>query len=162
MQAIVYTSNTGYTAAYAALIGEKLGLPVYPAKEARKTLPAGTEILYLGWLCAGTVKGYARVAKRYTLCAVCGVGLGDTGAQTEAVRKAANIPATVPLFTLQGGMDYARLQGVNKWMIDMLTRMLESKTRTPEEEAMLSLIRKGGNYVGEAHLTELLAWYAAR
>ena len=100
--------------------------------------------------------------QRYTLCAVCGVGLGDTGSQTEAVRKTANIPATVPLFTLQGGMDYARLRGVNKWMIDMLTRMLESKTRTPEEEAMLALIRKGGNYVGEAHLTELLAWYEAR
>ena len=162
MQAIVYTSNTGHTAAYAALIGEKLGLPVYTAKAAWKVLPAGTKILYLGWLCAGTVKGYARVAKRYTLCAVCGVGLGDTGSQTEAVRKTANIPATVPLFTLQGGMDYARLRGVNKWMIDMLTRMLESKTRTPEEEAMLALIRKGGNYVGEAHLTELLAWYEAR
>ena len=160
MKAIVYTSNTGYTAAYAALLSDKTGLPAYTAEAAKKALPAGTEIIYMGWLCAGTVKGYPRAAKRYKVTAVCGVGLGDTGAQTDSVRKAAGIPAETPLFTLQGGMDHVRLRGINRFMINMLVKMLENKQRTADEEAMLALIKKGGNYVGEEHLAAVLEWYA--
>ena len=159
MNGIVYTSNTGYTAAYAALLGEKTGLPVYDLQTAKKALPKGAEIIYLGWLCAGNVKGYKAAAKRWQIAAVGGVCLGTTGSQTDTARKAAGIPADVPLFTMQGGMDYARLRGINRFMIKMLVKMLESKQRTPEEEAMLELIKKGGDYVGEEHLTDLLAWY---
>ena len=53
MEAIVYTSNTGSTARYAKLLGHELGIPVYSAAEAKKTLPAGAGIIYLGWIMAG-------------------------------------------------------------------------------------------------------------
>ena len=39
IQAIVYTSNTGYTAEYARMLGEKTGLPVLTLNEAKKSLP---------------------------------------------------------------------------------------------------------------------------
>ena len=58
---IVYTSNTGYTEKYAKLLGEQLGLPVFSAEQA-DSLPEGTEVLYLGWLMAGVVKGYKKAA----------------------------------------------------------------------------------------------------
>ena len=35
---IVYTSNTGYTAEYARLLGEKTGLPVYSLAEAEQKI----------------------------------------------------------------------------------------------------------------------------
>ena len=35
--AIVYTSNTGYTQQYAKLLGEKTGLPVYSLDEAMRS-----------------------------------------------------------------------------------------------------------------------------
>lgn len=54
MKAIVYTSNTGSTARYAELLGHETGLPVY-ASETRN-LPAGAEIIYLGWIMAGEIK----------------------------------------------------------------------------------------------------------
>ncbi len=38
MNAIVFTSNTGHTAKYAKILGEKTGLPVYSLKEAQKSL----------------------------------------------------------------------------------------------------------------------------
>jgi len=38
-KAIVYTSNTGYTAEYAKILGEKAGLPVYSLDEAEKNVP---------------------------------------------------------------------------------------------------------------------------
>ena len=54
--AIVYTSQTGFTARYAALLAERTGLPCRPLKEAA-ALPRGTAVIYLGWLCAGGIKG---------------------------------------------------------------------------------------------------------
>lgn len=160
IKAIVYTSHTGHTEAYAKMLAEKTGLPVTRLEEAPKILPKGTEIIYLGWLFAGNIKGYAKAAKRYGIRCVCGVGLGDTGAQDEAARKAAKVPDDIPVFTLQGGMDYTRLRGIHKFMIDMLTKMLTGKAdRTEEETQMLALIKAGGDYVDEAHLSGVLAWY---
>ena len=101
--AILYTSNTGHTRQYARMLGEKTGLPVYALEEGLSQLPSGCRIIYLGWIHASHVKGYSRAAKHCSVCAVCGVGLCDTGTQTSEVRKATAIPENIPLFTLQGG-----------------------------------------------------------
>ncbi len=157
--AIVYTSNTGYTARYAKMLGEKAGLPVYEYKEAI-ILGKGAPIIYLGWLMAGMVKGYAKAKKRYQICALVGVGLGDTGSQTESVKKANKLPETLPLFTVQGGMDHEKLRGIYKSMIDMLTKVMAGKkNKTKEEDAMLALLQKGGDYVSEKNLKDVLAFY---
>ena len=58
MKAIVYTSNTGSTARYAKLLGHETGLPVYTSETANRNLPAGAEIIYLGWIMASEIKGY--------------------------------------------------------------------------------------------------------
>lgn len=48
MEAIIYTSNTGSTARYAKMLSQELHLPVYSLEEAKKKVPAGAEIIYLG------------------------------------------------------------------------------------------------------------------
>ena len=111
--AILYTSNTGHTCQYAHLLGDRLGLSVYSLPDANKQLPKGSPVIYLGWLHASHVKGYSKAAKRFALCAVCGVGLCDTGTLTDQVRKATSIPVDIPLFTLQGGIDRGRLKGMD-------------------------------------------------
>ena len=105
IRAIIYTSNTGSTERYARLLAEQTGLPVCSLAEAKNTVPTGTEVVYLGWITAGTVKGYGGAAKRYQIRAVCAVGIGRTGTQTESVRKKAAVPADIPLFTLQGNFN---------------------------------------------------------
>lgn len=159
MNAIVYTSNTGYTFAYAKMLGEKLGVPVYNIKDARKMLPDDMEIIYMGWLFASDIKDYKKAAKRHKIKAVCGVGLGDTGSQIEEVRKKAGIPDDIPLFTLQGGMDFDKLRGINKFMIKMLIKVLDKKEKTEDEEKMLQLIKTGGSYVKEENLRDFISWY---
>ena len=157
--AIVYTSATGYTARYAALLSEKLALPVHTLADAEKSLPAGTPIIYMGWLMAGSVKDYKKAAKRFAIDAVIGVGLGDTGAQDDAARKACRLPADVPVFTVQGGMDLQKLHGPYKFAIKLLTKgMAAQKNRTPSEDRMLALLQKGGDYVSEKELSAVLAW----
>ena len=158
-KAIVYTSNTGYTARYAALLSEKLGVPAHTLSEAQKALPAGTPIIYMGWLMAGSVKGCRKAAKRFAIEAVIGVGLGDTGAQDEAARKSCGLPAEVPVFTVQGGMDINKLKGPYKLVIRMLTKAMASKKdATPGEARMAELLQAGGDFVSEKELAAVLAW----
>ncbi len=159
IQAIVYTSNTGFTARYAKLLGEKTGLPVYESEEGEKALPKGTAIVYFGWIMASSVKGYKKAAARYDIRALCAVGLCDTGALMTEVRKATGLPAETPLFTLQGGMDYSRLRGINRFMISMLRKgMAAKKDRTEDEERMYILVRDGGDFLREENLNGVLEW----
>lgn len=160
---IVYTSNTGYTAEYARLLGEKTGLPVYSLAEAEQKLAAGNRVIYLGWLMAGKVQGYKKAAKRYKVQAVCGVGMGGTGSQLQEVRKANAIPEKTPLFTLQGGFDIQKLSGVYKLMMTIMVRtagkgLAEKQDRTPDEDVMLEMLTQGGSRVSAENLAEVLAW----
>ena len=160
---IVYTSNTGYTAEYARLLGERTGLPVYSLAEAERKLAAGNRVIYLGWLMAGKVQGYKKAVKRYKVQAVCGVGMGGNGSQLQEVRKANAISEKTPLFTLQGGFDIQKLSGVYKLMMTIMIKtagkgLAEKQDRTPEEDVMLDMLTQGGSRVSAENLAEVLAW----
>ena len=160
IKAIVYTSNTGMTREYAELLSGKTGLDLYSLDEAKRKLENNSPIIYFGWLMAGSVVGYRAAAKRYDIRAVCGVGLGDTGAQDGAVRAHERIPDGIVVFTLQGGMDRDKLKGLYKSMINTLTRFMQKKKdRTPDEDRMLELLISGGHFVSEDNLARVLAWY---
>ena len=161
---IVYTSNTGFTRQYAMLLGEKTGLPVYSLEEAGQRLAPGNTIVYLGWLMAGKVQGYAKASARYHVAAVCGVCMGATGSQIEDVRKTNAIGSELSVFTLQGGFDMANLTGVYKLMMKLMAKtvgkkLAEKKVRTPEEDEMLELMVHGGSRVRAENLAAVTAWY---
>ena len=86
MKAIIYTSNIGSTAEYAQLLGNELNLPVHSLQQAKNKVLSGSEIIYLGWIMAGGIKGYKEAAKLYKVRAVCGIGMGQTGTQLKEVR----------------------------------------------------------------------------
>ena len=159
--AIVYVSETGFTARYAAILAKKLQLPAYPLADALQQLPAGTPVIHMGWMMASSIVGYKQAAKRFAIAAVIGVCLGDTGAQDAAARKACKLPADVPVFTVQGGMDHQKLKGGYKVGITILTKVMAAKKRrTPDEDRMLALLQKGGDFVQEKELAAVLAWAA--
>ena len=167
VNAIVYTSNTGYTAQYAKLLGNNTGLPVYSLREAEERLPGDNCIIYLGWLMAGKVQGYAKAAKRYRIAAVCGVGMGATGSQLADVRKSNKLGDDLPLFTLQGGFDMGKLKGIYKLMMQVMAKTLgkslaSKADKTPEEEQMLTLLTQGGSCVSEENLQPVLDWFLDR
>ena len=70
MNAIIYTTNTGSTARYAELLPCATGLPAYSLAEAKSAVSTGAEVIYLGWIMAGSIKGYAAAARRYRVRAV--------------------------------------------------------------------------------------------
>ena len=162
--AIVYTSNTGFTAQYASLLGGETGLPVYSLEDAAKSLPRSSPIIYLGWLTAGKVQGYDKAVTKFNLQALCAVGMAKCGSQMEDVRKSNNLPQGLPLFTLQGGFDLKKLRGVYKLMMLVMSKTVAKKIaakpdRTPDEEDMLDLFQNGGNRVRLENLGPVLAWY---
>ena len=164
MNAIIYTTNTGSTEHYAKLLAQKTGLPVYSLAEAKKRVFAGAEVIYLGWIMAGSVKGYAEAAKRYQVRAVCGVGMGQTGTQTESVREKTVVPAGVPVFTLQGNFEVQKLHGIYRPMMALMVRtagkaLAEKEDRTPEEEDMFGMMFHGSGRVKAEHLDAVLDWY---
>ena len=133
--AIIYTSKTGHTRQYALLLGKEIDLPVYSYDEAISRLSGESPVIYLGWIHASHVKGFSDAVKRFSVCAVCGVGLCDTGTLIPEVRKATSIPEDIPVFTLQGGFDRSKLKGMDKLMISMLTKGLSAqKQRSAQDE----------------------------
>lgn len=166
MSAIVYTTNTGSTKRYAELLARETGLPAYSMAEAERSVPTGAEIIYLGWIMAGSVKGYA-AAKRWSVRAVCAVGMGRTGTQTDSVRKKSAIPASIPVFTLQGNFDVKKLRGVYRLMMELMVKtagksLAAKPGRTPEEDDMLDMMLHGGQRVGIENLRAVLDWYGAQ
>ena len=162
--AIVYTSNTGFTAQYASLLGGKTGLPVYALEDAVNALPQGIPILYLGWLTAGKVQGYDKAVTKFNPQALCAVGMAKSGSQMEDVKKVNHLPEALPLFTLQGGFDLKKLRGVYRLMMLVMSKTVAKKLaakpdRTPDEEDMLDLFQNGGNRVSLENLRPVLAWY---
>lgn len=167
MNAIIYTTNTGSTECYARLLTQETGLPVYSLAEAKKRFFAGAEVIYLGWIMAGSVKGYAEAAKRYQVRAVCGVGMGQAGTQTDSVRKESAISADIPLFTLQGNFDVKKLHGVYRPMMEIMVKtagkaLAEKKDRTPDEDDMLDMMLHGGERVKAENLSAVLDWFSAQ
>ncbi len=164
MDAILYTTNTGSAEHYAKLLAHETGLPAYSLAEAKKSVVSGAEIIYLGWIMAGSVKGYADAAKRYKICAVCGVGMSKTGTLTDNVRNKTAISANIPVFTLQGNFDVKKLHGIYRPMMEIMVKatgknLSAKENRTPEEDDMLDMMLHGGERVKAENLKAVLDWY---
>ena len=167
MNAVIYTTNTGSTERYAKLLAQGTGLPAYSLAEARKSVPTGADVIYLGWIMAGSVKGYNNAASRYRIHAVCGVGMGKTGTQTENVRQKTSVPAHIPVFTLQGNFNVKKLHGIYRPMMELMVKtagksLSEKKDRTLEEDDMLDMMLHGGERVNAENLRAVFDWYCAQ
>ena len=143
--AIVYTSQTGFTARYAALLAERTGLPCRPLKEAA-ALPRGTAVIYLGWLCAGGIKGLKGARRRFRTAAVCAVGMAAE--VEEAKLRRDNRLEGVPLFYLRGGYAPEKLTGFYRAMMAPMARLVSrAPAETEADRAMRDAFRDGGDWV---------------
>ena len=163
IEAIVFTSNTGYTAEYAKRLHDKTDLPVYSLEDARRKLKEGTEIIYFGWLMAGSVMGYKEAAKLYKIKAVCGVGLATAGSHVEAVRKMHSIPENIAVYTLQGGFDMKKLKGGYKLGMMVMAKILKKKLTedTEENRIIINMLDNGGSCVSAENLKDVISFIKA-
>lgn len=167
IQAIVYTSESGFTKKYAELLGSQTGVPVFNLRQARSAVTDGSKIIYLGWLMAGQVKGLAGAMKRYEVQAVCAVGMGLPCQATVDETKRRHNTGDAAVWCLQGGFDLNKLHGIYKFMMQTMARSMVKKLsqkpdKTEEEKAMLDLFQNGGDFVSAASLAPVTDWVNAR
>lgn len=161
MKAIIFTSETGYTEKYAQILSKKIGFPAYELSQSKALLSELDEVIYMGWLMAGSVQGYKAAAKHYKIIAVCAVGMGpEWDGIIEETKKKCGLTDT-PVFYLQGGFDMKKLHGVYKLMMKMMKSIVGKKIatkpeKTPQEMMMLDALENGADFVKEENLAPLI------
>ena len=161
---IVYKSNTGYTEQYAKLLGKALEMPSYELSNVPEC-HKGAEVIYLGWLFAGTIVGYKKCARKYKVRCVAGVGMSPpTPELAEGLRATMKIPSAVPVFYLQGGFDITKLKGPMKLIMKVKCREIAGRlTAKPElnaaEQATYEMTQHGASCASTETPGETLAWY---
>ena len=164
ISAIVYTSNSGYTAEYARMLGELTGLPVNDLRQVHNPQPQREDI-FLGWLMADNVMGYAKASRFYKVRAVRQVGMGPaTRTASDRLRQKLKLGPEVQVFTLQGGFDIRRLHGPYKWIMQVkcreIRKRLEGKENlTPAQQLTYDMAEKGASAVKQENLTDIVNWY---
>lgn len=156
ISAIVYTSNTGFTRRYAGLLSRASAIPTYELDSARPA-PAGAKVIYLGWLCAGGIKGLSKARKRWDVQAVCAVGMAPEYPLDKLARE--NKTGDLPLFYVQGGYAPEKMRGIYKLMMGFMTKQMTKNPPKDENEAGIQqLFLLGGDFVDEAKLAPVLSW----
>jgi hypothetical protein len=163
VEAIVYESNTGFTRKYAELLSEATGLKVYERRTAGGSLKKGAAVLYMGWLMAGSVKGFKKACGRYRIKALAAVGMGSPSDKSSADTVQKYTTEDMPVFYLQGGLDVGKLRGLYKFMMSSAGKATENSPdtndkMTDEERGKRDLFKNGGNFVKKENLEQLMAW----
>lgn len=153
VSAIVYTSGTGFTAQYAALLARQTGLPLYRLEEC--DLPRDAQALYLGWLCAGKIQGLKKAMGRFQVAGICAVGMAPEADPAKLAGD--NRCQQLPLFYLRGGYAPARIRGKNKIMMAMMKAILAKKTDAQSREA-LEAMERGADWTSAPQLAPVLGW----
>ena len=162
MKTIVYTSNSGFTKSYAEMLGRKTGLPVCSFAEAKEKLARGSEIIYMGWICAGSVKNYQKAAKLFSVKALLPVGMAPDGQNSiTELRNREKLSQDMPVFYLQGGYAPEKMRGIYKLMMNtmaatVLKQLEAKKDRTPEDEEAMKMFKEGCNCVSEENLQPVM------
>lgn len=157
--AIVYTSHTGFTRRYAELLSERTGLPVYDLKSS--SVPKnGTHVVYLGWLFGGKVKGLGTAVKRWSVQAVCAVGLGtDEMNRVERLAPAMGYRPGPNRFYLRGGYAPEKIKGPMKLLMGMIRKAMRDKPPVDADgTVMLEAFTNGGDWVDASRLDGVTAY----
>lgn len=161
---IVYRSNTGFTREYAEMLAKAEKMKLFEAAEAEGKLAAGTEVLYMGPLMAGHIVGIDQAVKRYTVKAVCPVGMTPPDSPALASLSRANYLPGTPVFYLQGGYAPKKLSWLKRRMVNVATKSMRERLqdkgsrRTPQEQAQLDMLLKGGSFVAYQNLGAVREW----
>ena len=155
IKAIVYKSNTGHTKQYAEMLSKSLKVPIYNLEEAKLKLKKHDEIVFLGWVCATKIQGLSKI-KNYNVKCIGAVGVYPTEKNyIESLRKTNKLNAE--LFYLRGGLNYNKLTGLKKKVLQFVRNMMEKENKVENQE-IIKIFKEGANYVSYENLEPMLKY----
>lgn len=167
---ILYGSQYGTTKRYADELSRLTGLPALSYEKAAD-LAGCEQIVYLGGLYAGGVKGLKQAVKKFPAgvrLILVTVGLADVQDEQniENIRRSVRrqLPAEVlqntAFFHLRGGIDYSKLNLTHRTMMTLLynhARKLPPEQQNAETRAMIETFGKQVDFVDLAALRPIAA-----
>jgi len=157
---IVYETNTGSSQRYAEMLSEKTGFEALSLSKAVKEFSPDEEIIFIGWVMAGTVQGLQKAREVFSdIKAICPVGLSKSEKNDFELKEKNLIEC--PMFTLQGNFHIDELKGMYKMMMGMMLKMLKGKLKeNPQADGdkFITAIEGGVDCVSEENLTDILEW----
>ena len=157
---IVYETNTGSSQKYAEMLSEKTGFECLSLAKAVKEFSPDEEIIFIGWVMAGTVQGLQKAREVFSdIKAICPVGLSKSEKNNTDLKAKNGIEG--PMFPLQGSFHIDKLSGMYKMMMGMMLKMLKGKLKenpTADGDKFISAIENGIDCVSEENLAELIEW----
>lgn len=167
---ILYGSQYGTTKRYADELSRLTGLPALSYEKA-VDLAGCEQIVYLGGLYAGGVKGLKQTAKKFPAgvrLILVTVGLADVQDEQniENIRRSVRrqLPAgllqNTVLFHLRGGIDYGKLSLPHRAMMTLLynhARKLSPEQQSAETKAMIETFGRQVDFVDFAALAPVAA-----
>lgn len=161
-QIIIYGSQYGTTKSYAEELSKRVGIAAVRYEEV-KDISAYDEIIYLGGLYAGGVKGLKETLKPLpedtnAKIIIATVGLADVTDQinTDTIKTnlknqlSDKIYEKAKLFHLRGGIDYSRLTFKHKAMMALLYKMTKktpAEKQTAEQKGIIETYNKEVSFV---------------
>lgn len=156
IKAIVYKSSTGHTLEYAKMLSRKLNIPYYTIKEANKHLTRNESIIYLGWICAGRICGLSKVKKQYNIKCLGMVGVyPESEEYKKSLRESNDVKSE--LFYLQGGINYNKLKGIKRSVIQIVGKAI-TKENKPENKELIEAFKMGKSFVSEKNLEKMVQY----
>ena len=160
---IVYSSTTGHTKQYSEMLAEELKISAYSIDQVPVNL-SDEDVIYLGWLLAGGIKGLSKVRSKYNVRCVIATGMtAESPEQEEFVRRKSQLPVSVGFFYLQAGYDFNKLQGIYKLMMKIKTKEIlaryDGKSQAEKEaDATYRMVTEGYSVISPEHLTRVVEW----
>ncbi|MGM9969680.1 MAG: hypothetical protein ACI35S_04710 [Anaeroplasma sp.] len=147
IQAIVYSSNTGFTKQYAYSLAVRLGLPIYNIKES-KVLKDNTNIIYFSWLMGNSIVNLRKV-NRFNILKYCVVGMSMYSEELiDEIKKINNLSE---LLYFRGGLRLYKLNLFYRAMISFVRKSLKKKSKknqlSADEEYLLEIMINGSEYI---------------
>jgi len=155
--AVVYKSKYGSTAKYAAWIAEDAGADLFEAGRIRADrLQEYQTIVYCGGLYAGGILGFSFIKKNYPKLRdkqliVVAVGATTQSEKAKQEVKAKNFTDAMQenalLFVLRGGLNYPKMNWLDRCLMYMLKKAIQSKRPEERDDDSLGILATYGKMV---------------
>lgn len=172
---VVYKSKYGSTEKYAGWIAEDAGADLRKAGEADLELLLKYDtIIYCGGLYAGGILGFSRMKRIYSKLGgrrllVVAVGATSEGEKARKEMEEKNLtPAmkgNVPLFLLRGGLNYPKMNLLDRLLMFLLVRSVRSRdpaTMNNETKGLIATYGKTVDFTNRKTITPVVEWVMDR
>lgn len=156
---IVYESKTGFTQKYADMLAKETGLKAFSTTQLNE-VQDGTDIVFLGWVSAGKIKGIKKVLNRFNVKAVCASGLAKKPEPNIEALIKTNACEGKQFYYLRGGCKpLKKIEGFDKLLLSAFLKMLKGKKdKAPELIETINDMENGADYVDFKNLAPVVEW----